>query len=51
MKEFLNRHVWIHIKIDHLNKYYDAIIKDISETHITFIDKFKPSGARYRSIS
>jgi len=40
MREFLNKKVLIHFFVDGNNKYFTGIITEITDTHISFIDKF-----------
>jgi len=40
MKEFLNKKVLIHFFVDGIDKYFTATISSITDTHITFTDKF-----------
>ena len=41
MREFLNKSVWIKIKSDNGFLYFTAKkVVEVSDTHITFIDKF-----------
>lgn len=40
MREWLNKKVRLSVEIDGRTLYYTATIIDVSDTHITFIDKF-----------
>ena len=40
MKDFLDKLVWIKIKADNGFLYFTATVTSVTDTHITFIDKF-----------
>lgn len=43
MREFIGKHCKLQIKVNERFLYYTADIKDVTNTHIYFIDKFGDS--------
>lgn len=40
MEEYINKKVFLRISIDGKTLFYNAVITNVTRTHISFIDKF-----------
>ena len=41
MKEYIGQRCSVHILIRKINLFFDAEVTEVSDTHISFIDKYK----------
>ena len=49
MKEFLNKYIFISVKVeDRFRRHKCALVTNISDTHISFIDSFNDKPYFYR---